>query len=175
MSSSILRSARAVAFVALAASSAFVVTGCGGGGDPKTAKVTAGPMPDGEEWAGVYFHPVYGYLHLVTEGSNIRGKWKRANGSHWGELSGTAGGNVAHFRWKEHQIGLVGAAATSEGRGYFVYKVNKDNIGELDGQFGLGGSEVGSDWHQIKQNKMKPDLNSVGGDAEGPSVGSDWK
>lgn len=148
---------------------AFVpfASACGGEG-AKAAKVASGPMPEGESWTGVYFHPVYGYLHIMEEGSNVVGRWMRTDHSHWGEMSGTVSGNLVHFQWKEHKIGMVGVAATTKGKGYFVYKVNKEGIGELDGQYGLNDDETGSDWHNVKQLRMQPDLKSIGeGDTSG--------
>ena len=150
---------------------AIGIAGCGGGDDPKTAKVASSPMPEGETWTGVYFHPVYGYLHMQEEGSNVVARWKRTDHSHWGELSGTTTGNVLHYTWREHKIGMVGASSTTKGKGYFVYTVNKENIGALDGEFGLNDSEVGSSWKNIKQVRMPADLKSIGGDAEGVTPG----
>jgi hypothetical protein len=162
-----------VSVVALALVS---LVGCSGGG-AKAPNIPQGEMPSGESWNGVYFHPVYGYLHMMEEGSNVIAKWKRANGDAWGELSGTATGNVLHYTWKEHKIGLVGAAATTEGKGYFVYKPGKEEkIYELDGQFGLGQDEVGSDWHCVKQLHMNADLKSINGDTHGvaPAGAGKW-
>jgi hypothetical protein len=139
---------------------------CGDGQQAKTAKVARGPMPEGESWAGVYFHPLYGYLHLAEEGTNVIGRWKRADGSRWGELSGVHNGNVLHYQWKEHTVGMVGASATSRGRGYFVYKMDKEGRPVLDGEFGVKEDEVGADWHNVKQLRMQPDLKSIGGDVE---------
>ena len=76
-------------------------------------------------------------------------------------------GNVLHYTWKEHKIGMVGASSTTKGKGYFVYTKNKEGIGELKGEFGLNDSEVGSKWDNVKQARMQPDLKSIGGDAEG--------
>ena len=63
-----------------------------------------------------------------------------------------------------------------KGKGYFVYKKTGE-IPELDGEYGLDDSEVGSDWHQVKQLRMAPDLNSITGDVPGggsnPSGGFD--
>lgn len=160
----------AATFVVLSASAA-VLAGCGEAPAAKTANVQQGPMPEGESWNGVYFHPVYGYLHLTEQGPNIVGRWKRADQSQWGELSGPVTGNVLHYTWKEHKIGLVGAAATSHGKGYFVYKMDKEGHPVLDGEFGLNDEEVGSDWHCVKQARMAPDLKSIGGDSEGAASG----
>ena len=156
-----------LAISALACASSFSprlpsLVGCGG--PPPAANVKADDMPQGETWTGVYFHPVYGYLHMIQNDNNVIGKWKRNDQSAWGELSGVATGNVLHFTWKEHKYGLVGPAAEAKGKGYFVYKVGAEKIPELDGQFGIGSEETGADWHNVKQVRMTPDLNSIKGD-----------
>lgn len=164
--------------LALAGSASVMGTvGCGNGEGAKSANIKPDDMPEGESWTGVYFHPVYGYLHIVEQDTNIVGKWKRADQSAWGELSGVKTGNVVHFTWKEHKYGLVGPSAETHGKGYFVYKMNGEKIAELDGQFGLDNDETGSDWHNVKQQRMNPDLNSIKGDTGGlsPSAGEQWK
>jgi len=166
-----LQSLRSVCLAVALTSLAVGLAGCGDGNEAKSAKVTSGPMPEGETWSGVYYHPVFGYLHMQEEGTNIVARWKRTDHSYWGELSGTVTGNVLHYTWKEHKIGMVGASATTKGKGYFVYKVNKENIGELDGEFGLNNDEAGSSWKNVKQLRMPPDLKSIGGDAEGVTPG----
>lgn len=165
------RSIRAVVASAFVVSAVLPLAACGGSDAPKRAKVAPGPMPEDEQWTGVYFHPVYGYLHLQEEGNNVVGRWKRTDHSHWGEMSGVTKGNVLHYTWKEHKIGMVGASATTHGKGYFVYTKNKEGIGELKGEFGLNDSEVGSSWNNVKQARMEPDLKSIGGDAEGVTPG----
>jgi hypothetical protein len=150
-----------------AAAGAIPLAGCSGDQAPKTATVKAGDMPDGESWRGVYFHPVFGYLHLVDEGTTVVGKWKRADQSKWGELSGAKVGNVVHFTWKEHTYGLVGPSAEIRGKGVFVYKVedtNNHKTAKLDGQFGLDQDEVGSTWNCVKQDRMEPKPESINGD-----------
>lgn len=163
---SFVQTFRTVALATAVATGALSLGACGGAQEAKTAKVASSPMPEGESWTGVYFHPVFGYLHLQEEGSNIIGRWKRTDQSHWGELSGTFNGNVLHYTWKEHKVGMIGPAATTKGRGYFVYKLNDQSIGEIDGEFGLHDSELGSNWKNVKQVRMEPDLQSIGGDAE---------
>jgi len=136
--------------------------GCAGGQTAKFAQYKAGEMPSGESWVGVFYNPVYGYLHLIEQDGNIVGRWKRTDGSHWGELSGTAEGNVMHFTWKEHKYGGVGPSADSKGSGVFVYKMG-EKFGELAGQYALEDSDQVGDWHCVKQNGMKPDINSING------------
>ncbi|HQP33966.1 MAG TPA: alanine--tRNA ligase-related protein, partial [Polyangiaceae bacterium] len=108
----------------------LVTTGCGGSqGKPTTANVQPGSMPSGASWDGVYFNPVWGYLHLQQQGGNFDARWKRADESAWGEMHGTITGDIARFDWKEHKIGMVGPSATTKGRGYFRYtRPEGDNV-----------------------------------------------
>lgn len=145
--------------------SGSVFVACGGG-EAHSANVTPGNMPEGESWQGVYYHPVYGYLHIIEQDNGIVGKWKRTDQSAWGELQGTVTGNVAHFTWKEHKYNQVGPSATSQGKGVFVYKMNSDKTAVLDGQYGLGDNETGSEWHNVKQLHMNPDLSSITGSSD---------
>jgi hypothetical protein len=169
LSSSLVALSIVVALIALVA--------CDNSGGAKVAHVTAGQMPAGETWSGVYFHPVFGYLHMVEQDGNVIGRWKRADQSAWGELSGTRQGNVLRFRWKEHKIGQYGPSGESSGKGYFIYTVNRDGIGNLEGHYGLHDDETGSNWNNVKQQRMVPDLKSItgndssGGDKPG---GSEW-
>jgi hypothetical protein len=154
--------------------------GCSEGGGAKSAMVHASDMPAGESWNGVYFHPVFGYLHLVENDATVVGKWQRADKSKWGELSGTKIGNLLHFTWKEHTYGLVGPAALRVGKGVFVYKteeVNEHKQAKLEGEFGLEQDEVGSTWNCVKQDRMEPKLDSINGDvgATGaPAAAGKW-
>lgn len=155
---------------------ATTCVGCGGN-SIRSANIQASDMPEGESWSGVYYHPVFGYLHMVEQDTNIVGRWRRTDKSAWGELSGTKVGNVFHFAWKEHRTGLVGPSAMTRGKGYFVYKLGTNGIAELDGEYGLGSDETGSDWHSVKQQRVVPDLNSVSGDNSGTALppGQRWE
>jgi hypothetical protein len=135
---------------------------CSSGGGAKFASVKAGEMPSGEAWPGVYYNPVYGFLHLTEQDGNIVARWKRTDGSHWGELNGTTQGNVLHFTWVEHKVGSVGPSAEAKGSGVFVYKMG-EKYGELDGQYALADSDQVGEWHCVKQAGLKPDLDSVNG------------
>lgn len=162
-----------VVLVAASLALALPTVGCGGP-DGKSANVVAGDMPAGETWAGVYFHPVFGNLHMVEQDNNIIGKWQRTDKSAWGQLSGTKVGNVMHFQWTEHKYGMVGPSAAVKGKGYFVYKMGPDSIAQLHGEYGLDSDEVGSTWDCVKQMAgkvpMQPDLNSISGETPGGSA-----
>jgi hypothetical protein len=151
------------------------VVACGSP-DAKFGNIKAGELPSGESWGGVYYNQVYGYLHMVEEGGNIVGRWKRTDGSHWGELSGTFEGNVAHYTWKEHQYGAVGPSGNSHGNGVFVYKMG-EAAPELDGQYSLEASDQVGKWNCVKQNNIKPDLGSINGDSPeaAPATQDKWQ
>jgi len=140
-----------------------VSTGCSNGqGTKSSANLKASEMPEGGDWNGVYFDPIYGYLHLQREGDNVNGAWRNTEGNAWGEMSGTASGDIYKFEWKEHKIGMVGKSATSEGHGYFRYSIPKaGEAHEIKGEWGLGAEEAGRKWTAVKQFNRKPDLKSV--------------
>jgi hypothetical protein len=164
---------RSFAMCAGLALASMTILGCGPAPESKTANIQAGDLPEGESWTGVYFHPVFGYLHLVEEDTHVVGKWVRTDKGKAGQLSGTKLGNVLRFSWSEHTCGGSAGLRGSKGKGVFVYKVGKEGIAELDGQYGLDDSEVGSDWHNVKQQRQTAELsaaNCPGGDA--PATGS---
>jgi hypothetical protein len=177
------RTSRALSIVAAAlllsgaAAASTLTLGCGpSGAAPKTANVQAGDLPDGAEWNGVYFSPLYGYLHILQDGPNVSGKWMRPVKDRWGELHGKITGDLIRFEWTERVIGLVGPNATRSGRGYFKYaRPAGDNVDDtIAGQIGVGPNEVGEPWDAVKQRNMMPDLASIGGTTSGDLGGGDW-
>jgi hypothetical protein len=147
-------------------------------GSPQVAKteIKPGSMPAGASWDGVYYNAVWGFLHLQSEGTSFNARWKRADESAWGEMHGTITGDVAHFEWQEHKMGLVGPSANTKGKGYFRYtRPEGDNVDDrIVGEWGFDASEGGGgEWDSIKQRNMKPDLKSIKGETE-PTVGG-WK
>lgn len=164
-----------LAFFLLAIGALFVGA-CSGGQPTKVAQVKAGDLPAGGEWQGVYYSPVYGYLHIVTEGNSANGKWRTADGAAWGELHGTITGDLLKYEWTEHKIGLVGPSATSKGRGYFKYSEPKEGEAhEIAGEWGLKMDETGNSWKAVKQVNMRPDPNSVMPDEiEGRTEAGGW-
>jgi hypothetical protein len=165
--------------VPLALGSAALIGACdkGGGGSAKAPNIKPGEMPESASWNGVYFNTQFGNLHLVETGDAIAGKWKTTDGSKWGELNGPVKGNVLHFEWTEHKIGMVGPTSISKGKGYFIYKRPEgDNVDDvLKGEWGLGADEAGNEWDCVKQRNLKPDLKSIGGDQEPGGPNKDWK
>jgi hypothetical protein len=133
-------------------------------------------MPADATWTGVYYNPLYGWLHLIEEGNLVTGRWLRPRKDKWGELQGNADGNLLRFDWTEHEIGLVGPRSKFTGKGYFVYsRPEGDNVDDrIDGELGRGEDEVGQPWDAVKQRNVKPDLDSIGGSGAADVGGGDW-
>lgn len=150
--------------------------GCSSTPAPKTAKVKAGDMPEGADWTGVYYSELYGYLHIVQEGNTIDGKWIRPVKDRWGEIHGTATGDLVKFSWTERVIGGIGPNTTKSGKGYFKYqRPPGDNVDDkIIGEIGRGQDEVGEPWEAIKQRNVNPDLASIGGSGVDDVGGGDW-
>lgn len=167
---------RFLQFAAVVAPLTFGVVACGGGEEVKHAQVKAGSMPEKGEWQGVYYSPIYGYLHIVADGSSVNGGWRTAAGDAFGELHGEIDGNLLKYEWKERRIGAVGADAIKKGKGYFVYTIpTEDEAHEIQGEWGLGANEAGNTWKAVKQKNMPPDLKSVQPDEyEGRVSGGGW-
>jgi hypothetical protein len=155
---------------------AVPIAGCSDTVSAKTATVTPGDMPSGASWDGVYYSELYGYLHLVQSGTEIKGKWERTHKDKWGELKGTATGDVIHFEWSEYTRGLVGPNAKHVGKGYFKYgRPSGDNVDDvIKGEIGHDQDEVGEPWEAIKQRNIKPNLSSIGGTGAMDIGGGDW-
>ena len=173
---------------ALVIPSALSLTACGNSGEVKHAQIKVGEMPANAEWQGVYYSPVYGYLHLLVDGKTAQGAWRTGGGDAYGELQGETDGDVLRYTWTQHKIGQVGAEAQSNGKGYFKYSVPKEGEAhKIAGEWGLGESDAGNSWEAVKQTNMQPNpasvkpdeiegkVNAGGWDDEGGDKGSKKK
>lgn len=140
----------------------LTAVGCAKKDTVAVSNVQAAAMPAGGEWQGVYYHQVYGFLHITETSGAVQGAWRTAAGDKWGELFGEVEGDLLRFSWTEYKVGVVGPNAKSEGKGYFKYVIkNPDEAHELQGEWGLGESDAGHGWDCIKQTNMEPDPKSV--------------
>jgi hypothetical protein len=147
---------------ALTAFTALTLAACGPSSDVKHAQIKAGEMPAGAEWKGVYYSPVYGYLHIVADDKTVQGAWRTGGGDAYGELQGEIDGDILRYTWTQHKIGMVGKEAETSGKGYFKYSIPKEGEAhKIAGEWGLGESDAGNRWEAVKQTNMEPNLNSV--------------
>ena len=119
----------------------------------------ATPLPAGATWDGVYYNAFYGYLHLVSNGPSVQGRWMTQDRSTWGEMAGTAAGDTLRFGWTEHK----GAMTTRTGRGSYRYnRPGGLRDDQLLGEWGLGQVESGGGgWDWIRLRNVKPDPGSI--------------
>jgi hypothetical protein len=151
----------------------------GGCGEPpkhaKTAKVAVGSMPADATFKGVWFNPVFGELHMLTEGNTVSGKYKSQSSGIWGIIHGTITGDVVHFEWEEHKTGAIGPGSKRQGKGYWKYVPSEPpEQPKLKGEWGFAENEVGGgDWDSVKQKDVEPKPDTIGGDPD-PTVDSGW-
>lgn len=142
----------------------------------KRASVTAGTMPTDAKWDGVYYSPLFGFLHVAQTGQRVQGKWERPRKDRVGEMNGNVDGNLLRFDWNEYTVGLVGPNSRRTGKGYLVYtRPEGENVDDvINGEAGLGKNEVGMPWRAVKQRNVDADLDSIGGVGSSDLGGGDW-
>lgn len=148
--------------------------GCGSG--PTGPKSAA--MPEGGNWSGVYFSPQYGEMHLVQNGSAVRGRYKKDERT--GDIQGEADGNLLEFQWVEYKALVSNRPQETRGHGYFQYFVDP-NSGDhvLKGRWGIGDNNTnGGEWNAYRSRTREPDPDSLrdktsGGEATDDDLDSD--
>ena len=60
--------------------------------------VKPGSMPEGGDWAGVYYSQLYGYLHILADGRAANGAWRTTAGDAYGEMSGEIDGALLQLK-----------------------------------------------------------------------------
>lgn len=129
--------------------------GCGG---VQRARVSAGAMPPGGTFTGVWYSPQYGEMHIVQTGATAVGRYQKEERK--GRLQGAVEGDVMRFEWTENKEMIVGRPVKTKGRGYFrlVSDAAEDNW-KLMGEWGHDNSETGGGpWNAVKSKKGKPVL-----------------
>ncbi len=146
----------------------LLLIACGGAG----LRLSAGPMPEGGQWSGVYFSPQYGEMNMIQNGSAVVGEYKQEMRS--GKIQGEAEGDVLRFEWVENKAMVSNRPTETRGHGYFRYKVDKGNGDQvLTGEWGLGESNAGGGpWNAYKQKNKEPHLSSEHRSSGSESSGS---
>lgn len=137
--------------------------------------VSAGTMPGGGNWSGVYFSQQYGEMNMVQNGSSVVGEFKQEQSMRSGKIQGEAEGDVLRFEWIEKKGMVSNRPTETRGHGYFRYQIDKGNGDHvLKGEWGLGeASSGGGPWIAYKQKNKEPHLSSEGRSSGGETTGSD--
>jgi hypothetical protein len=86
-------------------------------------ELAAGPMPHGASFTGSYLSPQCGHLRLVQCGTQIAGSYRSDDDAQAvGALTGEVTGNLAEFRWIEHEL-PNDMDPSMEGTGFFLLDV----------------------------------------------------
>ncbi len=156
-------------FRAIVLFSLLPLAACGGGMSSRSA----GPMPQGGTFTGVWFSPQYGEMNMVQTGNAVVGEYHKDERA--GRIQGTANGNLMRFEWTEERELVGGLPQTTRGRGYFHYLIDDSGKHNLLGEWGIDDSDSGGgDWNAYKMMNRQPHLANEGqGDTSGGD-NDDW-
>ncbi|MBN1652169.1 MAG: hypothetical protein JXA30_00155 [Deltaproteobacteria bacterium] len=150
----------------------FVMTvsfGCGGDKN----EISAGTMPQGGAYTGVYHSPQYGEMHLMQTGDSVVGEYKKDERS--GRINGSVEGDLMRFEWVEEKAMISNRPTETRGRGYFRYLIDPstgDHV--LKGEWGIEDEETGGGpWNAWKSKHSQPKLSSDSGESSGGETAPD--
>lgn len=93
----------------------LLLTACGGNqGVEMNTEIQRGPMPDGGQWAGIWFTN-WGEMSLTKTGSSVVGEFCQEERNRYGRVEGTAQGDVMTLHWLTYDVSMTGAMRESEG------------------------------------------------------------
>ena len=141
----------------------IVALGCGG----NSADISAGTMPQGGSFTGVYHSPQYGEMDLIQTGDSVIGEYKKDERS--GKINGSVEGDLMRFEWVEQKAMISNRPTETRGRGYFRYLIDSatgDHV--LKGEWGVGDNETGGGpWNAWKSKQSQPKLSGGEGESSG--------
>jgi hypothetical protein len=151
--------------LSVAALALGLVAGCGGDG-VRHANVSAGPMPDGQTFTGVWHSPQYGEMQVIQTGAHIVGEYTRDERT--GRIQGTAQGDLLRFEWQEERELIRGRPTTTRGHGYFQFQIGGDGDAYIVGEWGHDDNETGGGpWRAARDRRRQPHLSTASGTSGG--------
>jgi hypothetical protein len=174
---------RALSSLTLALALALSVGPAGAGlaacGGPGRANITAGTMPAGQTFTGVWHSPQYGEMQMVQTGNQVVAEY--IQDERRGRIQGTVQGDLLRFEWSERRELVAGRPVTTRGRGYFRFVVGDDTDSYIVGEWGHDDNETGGGpWRGVRDRRRRPRLSTdsgggstAGGDDGGGEEGGD--
>ena len=147
-----------------------LASACGGSG---AGGVTAGPMPEGGSFHGVFQSPEYGEMHLCQTGQMVMGDFQRDERR--GTLTGTVEGDVLRIQWEQRREMVIGRPSVTRGRGFFRLSLDENGDFRFDGEWGHDDAfRGGGGWTGVRMRRGEPErcLRNVG-DEETPESQED--
>ncbi len=134
---------------------------------------SAGPMPQGGSFTGVWFSPQYGEMHIVQTGNAVVGEYHKDERE--GRIQGTANGNLLRFEWTEERELVGGLPQTTRGRGYWHYTIDEAGKHNILGEWGIDDADSGGgEWNAYKMMNRQPSLSNDANDGSSGGDNPDW-
>jgi len=94
---------------------ALAATACGGGSSRRSnTTFPRAPMPQGGQWAGIWFTS-WGELSISLQGSSVVGEFCQEDRNRYGRVEGTTQGNVMTLHWVTNDVSMAGSTRQTEG------------------------------------------------------------
>jgi hypothetical protein len=128
-----------------------MMLGCGG-----SQKPSAGALPQGATFYGVWQSPQYGSMHLCQSGKQVIGDYVKNERA--GRIQGDIDGDLLIFQWEDRRELVQGKPQVRRGKGYFRIEIGEDGDQYLKGEWGMG-DEIsgGGPWNAVKMRRGEPD------------------
>lgn len=128
-----------------------LMAGCGG-----SQKPTAGRLPQGATFYGVWQSPQYGNMHLCQSGDQIVGDYVK--NERQGRIQGQIEGDLLIFQWEDRRELVQGKPQIRRGKGYFHIDIGEDGDQYLRGEWGMDDAlSGGGPWNAVKLRRGEPD------------------
>ncbi len=142
---------------------AMVVAMMGWGCSSGPSVPDASPMPEGEDYSGMWYSEQFEHMFLKQEGDEVVGVYTYQGG---GSIEGRVEGNLLLFDWYEPGD-RQRARRSMEGKGYFQLRGGQEGP-ELEGQWGYRGDRQGAgpwnaEWIRDLEDRDPLDLSALSG------------
>lgn len=133
--------------VSLCALLVVALAACSGNrnGAQMNTQIQQGPMPDGGNWAGVWFSN-WGEMTIETDGSSIVGQFCDEENNRYGRLEGTVRGDVIRLHWNTSDVSMGNRPRSSEGSAVAQFSFTQQGESQgmhFAGTWGFGTSNDG--------------------------------
>ncbi len=152
-----------------------ILAGCGGAAANSAGSMSAGPMPAGGEWSGVYYSD-WGRLEMQQTGDTVVGEFRAENKR--GNLSGTVNGSLLTFTFRQNDETIPSRPRTFQGSGQFSYYIDELGDHKIRGSWGYGAAyDDGGPWNGSRSRRSQFQFLTTGGarrtDVEGDTAGGE--
>lgn len=125
-----------------------LLAACGGGSRnaaQMNTQIQDAPMPEGGEWAGVWFTN-WGEMTIEVDGSSVVGQFCDEDNNRYGRLEGTARGGVLRLHWRTSDVSMGNVPRTTEGSAIVAFSFvqqGETQGSRFEGTWGFNRSNAG--------------------------------